>query len=114
MTNVLPISGFQGDVLSLRVTGYISGSAADLTSYGLSGEARASYGGTGSAVVKLSPVAVAGQESDGVFDINVHPTGMSNIPVGLYFYDVQRYTGQADVRKILRGKFYVYPEGTQV
>lgn len=113
MTNVLSISGFQGDVLSLRVTGYISGSAANLTSYGLSGQARSSYGGTGAAVLDLSPVAVSGQESDGVFDMNVHPTGMSDLPVGIYFYDVERYTGQADVRKILRGKFYVYPEGTQ-
>lgn len=113
MSNVLSISGFQGDTLSLRVTGYVSGLAADLTSYGLSGQARASYGGTGSAIVNLSPVAVSGQESDGVLDINVHPTGMSNIPVGIYFYDIERYTGQADVRKVLRGKFYVYPEGTQ-
>ena len=114
MSNVLSISGFQGDTLNLRVTGYISGLGADLTSYGWSGQARASYGGTGSAIVDLSPVAVAGQESAGVLDLNIHPTGMSNIPVGLYFYDVQRYTGQADVQKVLRGKFYVYPEGTQV
>lgn len=110
MPSINHISGFQGDTFSVQLTGYIDGAAAELQSYGLSGHIRAAYSDT-DPLFSLTPVAVSNQGS-GVFSLSLHHTGMSSIPVGVYFYDVERYTG-SNVRKISVGKFSVYPEATR-
>lgn len=110
MARINNISGFQGDTFSVQLTGYIDGIAAELQSYGLSGHIRVAYS-SNEPLFSLSPVAVS-NEGSGVFSLSLHHTGMSSIPVGIYFYDVERYTGST-VRKISAGKFFVHPEATR-
>jgi hypothetical protein len=113
------ISGCQGDELALQlIITDINGDRLNLSGNNVRGKVRYSYGYTGDALLDLQPIVFSGASgeyySSGIVNINISATGMAAMPVGRFFYDIERYSGDPSgfSTKILKGSFWVAPEVT--
>lgn len=116
------INTIQGD--NLQITLAIKDSynnPINLSGYDVRGIVKYAYGYTGQdqILLNLNPIITSGINgsyySSGLVNINVSSYDTSNIPVGTFVYDLERFplgypTGNSI--KLLRGKFIVEPEVT--
>lgn len=89
-----------------------NGSASDLTGYAVRGIVKHRYSDD-SALLDLAP-AILNPATDGKISISIPSTPTSQLPVGQFVYDIEKYpTNNTEaVSKVLKGFFNVLPEAT--
>lgn len=122
MANSYNINTIQGD--NLQITLCVKdqyNTPVNLSGYDVRGVVKYSYGYTGLSgiILNLMPVINSGVNgsyyASGFIDINIPSYTMTNIPVGSFVYDIERFPAQIPTGnsiKLLRGKFIVSPEVT--
>jgi hypothetical protein len=114
MATYYNITGYQGDYLQLTLNlKNSSGTAIDLSGYGVRGQVRTSYGSTG-ILLDLNPIVTS--NVSGSIAINIDSYISQDLPVSDHVYDIERYpsgipTGNSI--KLMRGKFTILPEVTR-
>ena len=108
------ISTYQGDFLqAILAVKDTNNNPINLSGYDVRGQVRTSYGSTG-ILLDLNPTITS--EVSGLINIAIASESTNDIPVGIYFYDIERYpenllTGNSI--KLMVGKFIVHPEVTR-
>lgn len=114
MATYYNITGYQGDYLQLTLNlKNSSGTAIDLSGYGVRGQVRTSYGSTG-VLLDLNPTIV--NSGSGIISINIDSYISAGLPVSDHLYDIERYqTGvvSGNSFKSFVGKFSILPEVTR-
>jgi len=89
-----------------------NGSASDLTDYAVRGIVKHRYSDD-SALLDLVPTILAPATS-GSISISIPSTPTSQLPVGQFVYDIEKYplNNPEAVSKVLKGFFNVHPETT--
>lgn len=113
------ITTFQGSDVDLEI--YIAdilNTPYNFSGYGVRGEVRPSYG-SNQVLLNLAPTI--SQNAVGVIKLSLSADTLSQMPVGQFVYDIERYvTGSSsfldnsNTEKILKGKFSVMPETTRM
>lgn len=105
------ISVNQGETFSLTALLKESdGNCINLSGYSVRGQVRYSYGSTG-VLLDLQPT-IHHPES-GAIKIFVSAKDMESLPITVGVYDIERYSGEAYVYRVLNGKFTINPEVTK-
>lgn len=110
---------FQGSDLDLEISiADALNTPYNFSGYGVRGQIRPSYGSS-QVLLNLNPTI--SESSLGTINLNLSATVLSQMPVGQFVYDIERYlTGSlpfpdnSNTQKILKGKFSIMPEVTQV
>lgn len=113
------ITTFQGSDVDLEISiSNLLNTPYDFNGYGVRGQVRPSYG---SNQILLNLVPTVSQNAAGVIKLNLSADTLSQMPVGQFVYDIERYvTGSSsfldnsNTEKILKGKFSVMPETTRI
>jgi hypothetical protein len=89
-----------------------NGSATDLTGYAVRGVVKHRYGDSAT-LLDLVP-SVSAPATSGIISISIPATPISQLPVGQFVYDIEKYpTNNAEaVSKVVKGFFNVHPEAT--
>lgn len=122
MSTTYDINTIQGD--HLQITLCVKDqfkNPLNLSGYDVRGVVKYSYGFTGASgiLLDLEPTINSGINGSyypsGLISINIPSYIMTNIPVGIFVYDIERFPSQIPTGnsiKLLRGKFIVAPEVT--
>lgn len=124
MANVYNISAIQGDSLNINLSIKDKNSIpVNLSGYDVRGVVKYAYGYTGNSgiLLDLNPAIYSGVDgsyyASGIINISVNSADTRNLPVGVFVYDIERFTENepaGDSIKLLRGKFIVSPEVTDI
>ena len=124
MANVYNISAIQGDALNINLSIKDKNNIPiNLSGYDVRGVVKYAYGYTGNSgiLLDLNPVIYSGiggsYYPSGIINISVSSVDARNLPVGVFVYDVERFTENQPAGnsiKLLRGKFIVSPEVTDI
>jgi hypothetical protein len=104
---------YQGAEVNVTLTLTESdGNATDLTGYVIRGVVKHRYGDS-TALLDLAP-SVSDPATSGIISISIPATPTSQLPVGQFVYDIEKYpTNNAEaVSKVVKGFFNVHPETT--
>lgn len=105
------ISVNQGETFDLTATLKDSdGNYINLSGYSVRGKVRTSYGSTG-VLLNLQPVIYS--QVSGIVRISLLPSETEALPVTVGVYDLERYSGEAYVYRVLNGTFTINPEVTK-
>mgnify|MGYP000875195866 FL=1 len=99
----------QGSDFSLQLTVQDGGIAKNLTGYSVRGQMRTTVDAS---VIVASFTGTVTNVSGGVLTISLPYTTTQNISPGMYFYDVEIYTG-GSVQKLIKGSATVFGEVTR-
>lgn len=124
MLNTYNISAIQGDALNINLSIKDKNSIpVNLSGYDVRGVVKYAYGYTGNSgvLLDLNPLIYSGvggsYYSSGIINISVNSADTRNLPVGVFVYDIERFTENQPAGnsiKLLRGKFIVSPEVTDI
>lgn len=110
MSNTYNISAIQGNTLLLNVTANDSaGNPINLSGYSVRGYVKYNYSNTG-ILLNLNPTITS--YVGGSVNISGNASDISNMPVGIFVYDLEAYNSGEYVTKFLKGYFSVDPEAT--
>lgn len=118
MATTANLNIIQGATFSARVAVKDSaGSAINLSGYTTRGNARSTFGSTGT-LIDLDPDVVSGSSPDylgtasGLIDINLTAVETAALPVTIGVYDVEMFNDAGTVTRVLQGKMNVSPNVT--
>ena len=107
------ISAYQGDLIQLNLSiKDANQNPISLTGYDVRGVVRNSYGSSG-ILFDLKPKII--NHVSGLINITVPSAVTEDLPVNIYFYDIEKYPSGIETGnslKLLRGKLNIFPEAT--
>lgn len=86
------------------------GNAINLNGYSVRGKVRTSYGATGYLLDLVPTIHIP---ESGLISISLTPVETEALPVTIGVYDLERYSGEACVYRVMNGTFTINPEVTK-
>lgn len=87
-----------------------SGTNVNLNGYSIRGQVRYSYGSTG-ILLDLEPQIT--NYASGLINISLLPIETAALPITVAVYDIESYSGESVVNRVLNGTFSISPEVTR-